>query len=227
VNGRAGLRGPGWPNGPPSPRLAPGGFYGKGDWLRAKRGAGTLFQPEDTRNTGSRGAGPCQSSRRWETERSPEGEARFPTSERKAGCLQRASGEMARACPEPARGEPRRASGRQDACSERPARWHGPAPSPREVNPNQRPAVPPQGVASHQGSLGGEGVWGRLVVNDCSGLRGPGWPNGPPSPRLAPGGFYCVNARPPGSSPRPHSFPSVVSGRDGGGRAVGGFARSR
>ena len=39
--------GAGWPNGPPSPRLAPGGFYGKRDWLRAKRGAYTLFQLED------------------------------------------------------------------------------------------------------------------------------------------------------------------------------------
>ena len=44
VNGGAGFRGRLSPNGPPSPRLAPGGFYGKGDWLRAKRGACTLFQ---------------------------------------------------------------------------------------------------------------------------------------------------------------------------------------
>ena len=37
-----------------------------------------------TRNTGSRGVGPCQSSRRWETKRSQDGEAWFPTSERRA-----------------------------------------------------------------------------------------------------------------------------------------------
>ena len=49
VGSWVGFRGPGWPNGPPSPRLAPGGFYGKGDWLREKRGACTLFQPEDAR----------------------------------------------------------------------------------------------------------------------------------------------------------------------------------
>jgi len=60
VSGFAGFRGPGWPNGPPSPRLAPGGFYGKGDWLRAKRGACTLFQTEDTQNMGPRGVGMCQ-----------------------------------------------------------------------------------------------------------------------------------------------------------------------
>jgi len=36
---------------------------------------------------------------------------------------------------------------------------------------------------------------GGLVVTVGLGFRGPGWPNGPPSPRLAPGGFYCVTAR--------------------------------
>ena len=36
---------------------------------------------------------------------------------------------------------------------------------------------------------GGRGL-GELVVGGCLGFRGPGWPNGPPSPRLAPGGFY-------------------------------------
>ena len=50
--------GAGKPNGPPSPRLAPGGFYEKGDWLRVKRGACTLFQLEDAQNTGSRAVGP-------------------------------------------------------------------------------------------------------------------------------------------------------------------------
>ena len=54
-----------------------------------------------------------------------------------------------------------------------------------------RPA--PGGVDSHLGSLGRDGVWGGLGVSGSSGFRGPGWPNGPPSPRLAPGGFYCVN----------------------------------
>ena len=33
---------------------------------------------------------------------------------------------------------------------------------------------------------------GGLVVDGRSGFRGPRWPNGPPSPRLAPGGFYAV-----------------------------------
>ena len=51
VNGFSCFREPGSPNGPPSPRLAPGGFYGNGDWLRAKRGACTLFQPYDARHT--------------------------------------------------------------------------------------------------------------------------------------------------------------------------------
>ena len=47
VGGFVGFRGRLSPNGPPSLRLAPGGFYGKGDWLRAQRGAFTLFQLED------------------------------------------------------------------------------------------------------------------------------------------------------------------------------------
>ena len=46
VNGGSGFRVPGLPNGPQSPRLAPGGFYEPGDWLRAKRGACTRFEPE-------------------------------------------------------------------------------------------------------------------------------------------------------------------------------------
>ena len=52
----------------------------------------------------------------------------------------------------------------------------------------QRPAVP---RFKCPGVFGCESVLGVVVVNDCSGCRGPGWPNGPPSPRLAPGGFYA------------------------------------
>jgi len=52
----SGFRGRLSPNGPPSHRLAPGGFSGKGDWLRAKRGACTLYQPADARIPGSRRA---------------------------------------------------------------------------------------------------------------------------------------------------------------------------
>ncbi len=46
------------------------------------------------------------------------------------------------------------------------------------------------GVGSHQCLLGRDSVWGMMVVNGCSGFREPGSPKGPPSPRLAPGGFY-------------------------------------
>jgi len=60
-----------------------------------------------------------------------------------------------------------RASGGQDARSERPARWHGLAPS--------------LGGWDHR--LGG------LLVNARRSSEA-GSPNGPPSPRLAPGGFY-------------------------------------
>ena len=41
-----------------------------------------------------------------ETERSQDGEARFPSSERRAGCPQRATAEPAWACPERARARP-------------------------------------------------------------------------------------------------------------------------
>jgi hypothetical protein len=34
---------------------------------------------------------------------------------------------------------------------------------------------------------------GGLVVDAGVGFRGPGLPNGPPSPRLAPGGFYGLD----------------------------------
>jgi len=40
------------------------------------------------------------------------------------------------------------------------------------------------------GLVGGDRGLGGLVVDGCAGFRGPGWPNGPPSRRLAPGGFY-------------------------------------
>ena len=62
-----------------------------------------------------------------------------------------------------------RASGGQDAQSERPARWHGFAPS----------------------MVGGDRGLGGLVVRAWW-VSGAGWPNGPPSPRLAPGGFYAL-----------------------------------
>ena len=70
VDGCLGFRGPGRPNHPQSPRLAPGGFY----WVNTHRW-----------NTGSRGVGPCQSSRRWEAERSPEGESEGSPERAKAG----------------------------------------------------------------------------------------------------------------------------------------------
>jgi hypothetical protein len=57
-----------------------------------------------------------------------------------------------------------RASGGQDARSERPARWHGLTPSFKGCD---------RGI-------------GGLVANGGSGVRGPGWPNGPPS---RPGGI--------------------------------------
>ena len=62
---------------------------------------------------------------------------------------------------------------RQDAESERPARWHGLALSLREV-----PKL-----------VGGDRGLGGLVVRAWR-ESGVGWPNGPLSPRLAPGGFY-------------------------------------
>ncbi len=61
-----------------------------------------------------------------------------------------------------------RASGGQDAQSERPARWHRLTPS----------------------FNGGERVLGVLVVSGW-GEWEIGRPNGPPSPPLAPGGFYA------------------------------------
>ena len=44
-----------------------------------------------------------------------------------------------------------------------------------------------------QESAGGDRGLGVGAVNGGSGFRGPGRPNGPQSPRLAPGGFYWVN----------------------------------
>ena len=54
----------------------------------------------------------------------------------------------------------------------------------------RRPAVHPGSEESPLWLLGWDRVWGGLVVDGCLGFRGPGWPNGPQSPRLAPGGFY-------------------------------------
>ena len=51
----------------------------------------------------------------------------------------------------------------------------------------RRPAVPAVDV---QGLVGCEGGLGGLVVSAGAGFRGLGLPNGPPSPRLALGGFY-------------------------------------
>ena len=50
-------------------------------------------------------------------------------------------------------------------------------------------------------SFGGGGCGlGGMVVDGLAGFRGPGWPNGPPSPRLAPGGFYSHPAQDTGST---------------------------
>ena len=112
VNGCGGYRRPGKPNGPPSPRLAPGGFYGSNTpstgmrvregWARASRAALLASEGMDA-------------------------ESKPASSERRAWMLAASVRETARAHPEPARGEPR--------------------------------------------------------------------PNGPPSPRLAPGGFYGKGSR--------------------------------
>ena len=53
---------------------------------------------------GSREGLPVLSRRRWKPKRRQDAEARFPSSERKAGCRERASGEMARATPTHGRG---------------------------------------------------------------------------------------------------------------------------
>jgi len=45
------------------------------------------------------------------------------------------------------------------------------------------------------GWVGNDRGLGVLVVNGCLGFRAPGRPNGPPSPRLAPGGFYVAVPR--------------------------------
>jgi hypothetical protein len=79
-----GFRGRLSPNGPPSPRLAPGGFYAR---TRAECGF-------------ARGE-PVPIERRWETERSQDGEARFPTSEAEGRMPKASVREMARAHPEP------------------------------------------------------------------------------------------------------------------------------
>jgi hypothetical protein len=120
-----------------------------------------------------------------------------------------------------------RASGRQDAWNERPARWHGLAPSRREVNPTRAsgemartrpepargepdPSVRRDGMGSPRASsvVIADWAWWWRTVARASGGR-----EGPPSPRLAPGGFYCVSAcggwlaKPSGSASR-GSFPT-------------------
>ena len=55
----------------------------------------------------------------------------------------------------------------------------------------QRPAVPPGSGESPLWLLGCDRVWGGLVVR-AKRESGAGSPNGPQSPRLAPGGFYGV-----------------------------------
>jgi len=67
-----------------------------------------------------------------------------------------------------------------------------PAPAGIENGLAQRLAIPP---FKFPRVFGWESVLGDVVVIGCSGFRRPGMPNGPPSPRLAPGGFYCVKAR--------------------------------
>ena len=110
VNGCSGFRDTGRPNSPQSPQLAPGGFYGKGGWLRAKRGAWTLFQLEDTRKLGSRGGG----------------RAVEPAllAERSHGWRERGQ---------------HRANGGQDGRCERPDDTAWPPPSPRDGEPALRP----------------------------------------------------------------------------------------
>jgi len=55
----------------------------------------------------------------------------------------------------------------------------------------RRPAVP---LFKSPRVFGGEGVLGAVVVRRSAGFRGRLSPNGPPSRRLAPGGFYSVRA---------------------------------
>ena len=96
-----------------------------------------------------------------------------------------------------------RASGGQDARSERPARWHGLAPSlggcdrglgglvvnvQWSSGDREGPTARLRSWGS-QGSFGGDGGSGGLAVNAWLSSEA-GSPNGPPSPRLAPGGFY-------------------------------------
>jgi len=109
---------------------------------------------------------------------------------RRQGCRERASIE--------------RAEG-MDARSERPARWHGLTRSLQDGDRGlgrlvvrawrgagsgeaQRPVVRRYKSRVVFGSAGGLGV---LVGDGCVGFRGRLLPNGPPSRRLAPGGFYA------------------------------------
>ena len=104
VSGCSVFRRPGSPNGPPSPRLAPGGFYAsthaqgirvREGWARANRA----------------GVGKPSAARK--------AKLGFPRASEGQGCPQRASGEMARAHPELARGEANRAKGRMPVASVR------------------------------------------------------------------------------------------------------------
>jgi len=54
----------------------------------------------------------------------------------------------------------------------------------------QRPAVPPGDREKFRSVFGSDRGLGVGVVNGCSDCRGCLSPNGPPSHRLAPGGFY-------------------------------------
>ena len=56
----------------------------------------------------------------------------------------------------------------------------------------RRPAVHPGSAVEVPRVSVAERFLGGLVVDGCLGLRRPGSPNGPQSPRLAPGGFYGV-----------------------------------
>jgi hypothetical protein len=92
--------GAGWPKGPPSPRLALGASTEKETGSERSEVPVPFSNSRTRRNTGARGVGPCQSSRRcWRSE-GRDAESEPASSERKAGCLKRASGEMARVRPE-------------------------------------------------------------------------------------------------------------------------------
>jgi len=51
--------------------------------------------------------------------------------------------------------------------------------------------------------VGGDRGRGGLAVSGRAGFRGPGRLNGPPSRRLAPGGFYASTRTEDGPAPKP------------------------